>query len=251
MLKYQYAAVKCGVVFAFSIGGVVYQKYSINGVAMFGIIIEGSGLLALVVYYAALLHECSFQMSMQGGEHQDTDTLLATTVAANEDKVAFPIKREDSEVGSHEFERPSSPSESGEVRAFSNRRVTTMIDSANGNYGTSDLPPTWVNYLVCVSFGIEALTIGYNLSIGPIFILNQFQKGTGIIGLLFAVGAASGTVVAVGTTCTEVGRNLMLKIASPPFDLCFAMGGIAVGVLVAAVPNFGVHVCGLVFHVFQ
>jgi len=269
MFKYQYAAVMCGVVFAFSIGGVVYQKYSINGVAMFGIIIEGSGLLALVVY-AALLHERSWRMSMKGGEHRDTDTVMATTVAGNEDKVAVAIKHDiidskDIEVGV-EVNRPSSSSESKERDDFVDHPiqtketlpqtqmedtnvsncVTTMIDSANANYPTADLPATWVNYLVCVSFGIEALTIGYNLSIGPIFILNQFQKGTGVIGILFAVGAASGTVVAVGITCTEVGRNLMLKIASAPFDLCFAMGGIAVGVFVAAVPNFEVHVCGLV-----
>ena len=39
-LKYQYAFVMIGVVFALSIGGFVYQYYNINGMALFGIIIK-------------------------------------------------------------------------------------------------------------------------------------------------------------------------------------------------------------------
>ena len=118
--------------------------------------------------------------------------------------------------------------------------------SINRTYNTSDIPATWVNWLLCMTFGIEALTIGYNLSIGPIFILNQFNQGTGVIGLLFAVGGTAGAIAAIGVTCTEFGSNAMKKIASPPFDLCIAMFGIGVAVLVAATPSFPVHVIGLI-----
>lgn len=100
--------------------------------------------------------------------------------------------------------------------------------------------------MICLSFGIEALTIGFNLSVGPIFILQTFDKETGIIGVLFAVGAASGSFVAIGVTCTSFGNKLMRRIALPPFDICFAMCGIGVGVLVTAIPNFPGHVVGLV-----
>jgi len=103
-----------------------------------------------------------------------------------------------------------------------------------------------VNWLLCVSFGVEALTIGYNLSIGPIFILNEFDKDVSTIGLLFAIGVTFGSIASIGVTCTEAGQNLMYKIAASPFDLCFAMSGIVLGVFVAAVPNFSVHVIGLV-----
>lgn len=125
--------------------------------------------------------------------------------------------------------------------------LTRTVKESNATYDTNEnIAATWVNWIMCISFGVEALTIGYNLSIGPIFLLDEFNKETGIIGIMFAVGAASGTVAAVSVTCTEFGRNTLKKIASSPFDICFAMLGIGTGVLVAAIPVFGAHVTGVV-----
>jgi len=236
MLKYQYACVMIGVVVAFSVGGVVYQFHGINGVAIFGIIIEGSGLLSLIIYH----------IKVQMGDSLEDKAVKNDGI----DNVA------DSDVSLPNFSQDLSKKEN-QTNATSRRksiskrfslqdRLSDMLLTTNEEYSTADIPPTWVNWLLCMSFGIEALTIGYNLSIGPIFILNQFGKPVGTIGVLFAVGAASGSIAAIGATCTEAGRNLMYKIAASPFDICFAMGGIALGVLVAAVPNFVVHVIGLV-----
>ena len=55
-----------------------------------------------------------------------------------------------------------------------------------------------------------------------------------------------GSISAILVTCTSFGSNLLRKIALPPFDLCFAIGGIAVGVFVACIPSFAVHVIGLI-----
>ena len=85
-----------------------------------------------------------------------------------------------------------------------------------------------------------------NLSIGPIFMLEEFGKQTGIIGIMFSVGAASGAFAAIAVTCTSIGKATLRKIARSPFDVCFAMAGLATGVLVAAVPIFPSHVCGVV-----
>jgi len=129
----------------------------------------------------------------------------------------------------------------------STRSLTSLINEADANFSTDEtIPVTWINWVMCLSFGIEALTIGYNLSIGPIFMLDEFNKDTGIIGIMFAVGAASGTVAAIGVTCTSTGRKCLKKIADSPYDICFAMAGIGTGVLVAAVPNFPGHVIGLI-----
>ena len=49
-LKYQYAFVMIGVVFAFSLGGFAYEYYNIKGVALFGAVIEGLGLASLVLF---------------------------------------------------------------------------------------------------------------------------------------------------------------------------------------------------------
>lgn len=125
--------------------------------------------------------------------------------------------------------------------------ISSLLTSINAEYNTNeDICATWVNWLICMSFGVEAITIGYNLIIGPIFLLTQFEQDTGVIGVLFAVGHAFGTIVAIGATCTNIGSSAMKKIAMAPFDLCFAMFGIAIGVFVAAVPIFPVHVVGLI-----
>ena len=125
--------------------------------------------------------------------------------------------------------------------------LDSMIDEANRTYMRStNIPATWVNWLLCVTIGIEALAIGYNLSIGPIFLATQFNEGTGLIGVFFSIGSACGSIVAISFTCTSVGRKVMKYIAIPPFDLCFAFVGIATGVFVACVPHLAVHVVGLI-----
>jgi hypothetical protein len=303
MVKFQYAFVMIGVVFAFSIGGFVYQYHKINGVALFGIIIESLALLALFAFWcvgadsnaedAITEDKVTFPIKNLHGEDEDLERTAAPRTAAprtaaprtapavkTEDasKVTFaghegfptgdeefptgdedaaavktgdaitketsPVDEERQPLGSNK--EPSKQKKNLRASMFTNGRFSVLLDAANADYSTCDLPATWVNWLLCASFGIEALTIGYNLSIGPIFLLNEFNQDVGIIGILFAAGAASGSVAAIGVTCTEFGNNLMRRIASSPFDLCFAMGGIAVGVLVAAVPNFAVHVIGLI-----
>ena len=310
MLKFQYAFVMVGVVFAFSIGGFVYQYKKIAGVALFGIIIESLALLVLLVFWgitsgsskAAAGRECaegegeemkvapfpiknpdnskgdedeeSHLMSSFKDKQQQIESCSSSspstlkkvkfngrnvTSKKDEDaqdkmKISFIVdgasndKSKDEEDQDAQDSTRNSAKQPMTLRAYiiDNLKLSTLLETANANYSTCDLPATWVNWLLCASFGIEALTIGYNLSIGPIFLLNEFNKGTGIIGILFAVGAASGTVAAIGVTCTKFGNNLMRTIAASPFDLCFAMVGIAVGVFVAAVPNFVMHVIGLI-----
>ena len=220
MLKYQYASVMIGVVFAFSIGGFVYQKYKINGVAVYGIIVEGGELLALILFF---LLEKKHEQAKNTDATTEIEAASATTGTEKEEH-----QKRDLEEHAHVSFR------------------TSLAKTAHTTYATSDIGPTWINWLICLSFGIEALTIGFNLSVGPIFILQTFKKDTGIIGVLFAVGAASGSFVAIVVTCTSFGNKLMGRIALPPFDICFAMCGIGVGVLIAAIPNFPGHVVGLI-----
>lgn len=230
-LKAQYASVMLGVVFAFSVGGFVYQFRGINGVALFGAVVEFSALIAGALYL-----------------------LLA---------------RNKSDTSAERELRDGGRSNAEEDDAVVSKKLTTLMTDADARYVTdTSFPVTWINVTLCISFGIEALTIGYNLrcddclsitelmcpvltsriisSIGPIFMLEEFQKSTGIIGIMFAVGAASGTIAAIGVTCTSFGRAALQKIATSPFDVCFAMTGIATGVLVAAIPSFPVHVLGVV-----
>lgn len=295
MLKCQYASVMIGVVFAFSIGGFVYQYHKINGVAVFGIMIEGSALLVLFLYLClpdkvltvtgAGIGFDAQEKEAPGLDHlaknpateEGVKPLRLTGLTTSQQVQKFmtwkmtesqghrmqqkgnATTRDPSNSAGASWIGSATPSWVGSLSASkwidslaaskfvsSIPTLSMLVKTASASYSSRDLPATWVNWILCISFGIEALTIGYNLSIGPIFLLNEFNQGTGIIGVLFAVGAASGSIAAIGMTCTTFGIKLLKLIAASPFDVCFSMGGIAVGVLVAAVPNFVWHVIGLV-----
>lgn len=244
MLKYQYAAVMIGAVFAFSIGGFVYQEYKINGVAVYGIIMEGAGLLALLLFFA--LEKRMEQPPPEVDDHimdPEKTGVLPTMISRKKKEAETTTTTTEVVVGGG---GGSSIMECISEEKPADDSMFNLANTANTTYTTSDTQSTWINWLICASFGVEALTIGFNLSVGPIFILQTFGKDTGTIGILFAVGAASGSIVAIGVTCTSFGNKLMKRIAAPPFDICFAMCGIGVGVLVAAIPYFPGHVVGLI-----
>lgn len=271
MLKFQYASVMIGVVFAFSIGGIVYQRYSINGVALFGMIVEGFGLLACLAYFFFFKDPANIMKSVclahkeydkqknqvkidiikeKGNVKKDTSPQESpkNEQLRRQTKLDITINEGDEEnlSSAQELQNDSLVKENG-TKLDIDVTISSLLTSINAEYNTNeDICATWVNWLICMSFGVEAITIGYNLIIGPIFLLTQFEQDTGVIGVLFAVGHAFGTIVAIGATCTNIGSSAMKKIAMAPFDLCFAMFGIAIGVFVAAVPIFPVHVVGLI-----
>jgi len=52
-IKVQYASVGVGVTFAFGLGGVIYEEYDIDGVAVFGIVLSTLEMLSLLTYALA------------------------------------------------------------------------------------------------------------------------------------------------------------------------------------------------------
>ncbi len=327
-IKFQYAFVMIGVVVAFGLGGFIYENRGINGVALFGIILELSALLVLFAFWSlqytamnqdvkeetldfpiktsdgneAVKHmdliseeDKNVENSNEKDEEEGSNDMkisfikdedgkksnaagvegdaehIHTSVTFQEEsrsKVTF-LPQDENKISFLGGDMSSSPMKQGGAKhdqdgnsstrfshnsrlshfrrsVFSIFRLSSLLDAANANYSAAELPATWINWLLCATFGVEALTIGYTLGIGPIFLLNEFDQKTGVVGALFAIGGIFGTVAAIGITCTESGNNLMRKIASSPFDLCFAMGGIATGVLLATIPSLIPHAIGLI-----
>ena len=127
-----------------------------------------------------------------------------------------------------------------------NKTLDELIKNINKNHHTSKLPATWVNWLLCLTFGIQALTIGFAYGIGPIYLKTEFGTETGEIGLLFSLGTMFGSISAIFFTCTKSGNKLLRSVIQSPFDLCFAMVGTAIGAVVVCVPSFAVSSLGFV-----
>ena len=119
-------------------------------------------------------------------------------------------------------------------------------------FGVSDAPANYVNLLLAVSIGVEALTIGYHLSLSPLFLTEEFQREPSTIGVLFALGSAGGaffaTLLTVSSTTTTRFRRLLWEyggIQQQSTLTVLLLLGVALGVSLAAVPVFGVHVAGI------
>jgi ABC-type Mn2+/Zn2+ transport system permease subunit len=117
-----------------------------------------------------------------------------------------------------------------------------MVDLfSDSGFGANSL-----SYLLCITIGMEAITIGYNLAISPLYITEQFDVNSSTtVGLMLASGAALGTIISSFVTLTEIGKRLMNSYLPSPTNLIVSMGAIAVSVLIAAVPLFYIHIIGL------
>jgi hypothetical protein len=88
-----------------------------------------------------------------------------------------------------------------------------------------------LGYILCITFRIEAITIGFNLAISPIFITEQFGKDTVVIGIM---------LVARGWCWIWNSREYLNNLNQSRKN---SHGKIPV--LLASVPSFPVHVIGL------
>ena len=224
-IKVQYASVMVGVTFAFGCGGVIYESHGIDGVAAFGTVIMALQVAALLAFLAAERCLPAALASSSVVEHVLDDGVHATIF--------------DEEAAAHAAHCTVASDDADGLHTPG--RSTALIDS----FAASGLPASFLNYVIALSIGTEAITIGYNLSIGPIFILSEFNQPVSTIGILFAVGAASGTLAAMSATMTPLGQRLMHAHMPMPYNVYVSMAGIGVAALVAAVPSFGVHVAGL------
>lgn len=163
-----------GVTFAFLLGGIVYDAYGIDGIAIFGIIMSACELLSLVVY---LLLDTFYPD--EKSPNIDNDNASSPSTSSTDD-----CKK------NSDIESPADDLQ------FSEHEVKQALDS----FSTSAIGASYINYVFLITFGVESITIGYNLAISPVFILEEFDKSATIIGITLAAGAAAGIYSSVSTS---------------------------------------------------
>jgi len=224
-LKLQYAAVMVGVTFAFGLGGFVYDFFGIMGVATFGIIMSTGELLSLGMFI--------YQEMMETDE-EDSDPKISNVRSILDNVEAAKTTRQ---------EDPSTDglSSLGPDAEAEDDPITVALDS----FSASGMGANYLSYALCFTFGMEAITIGYNLAVSPVLITEVFEQNTTVIGALLASGAAFGTIVTISIAFSKQGNAMMEKSFPSPLNFLVAMVGISVAVLVAAIPVFPIHIVGL------
>ena len=275
-MKLQYAAVCIGVTFAFAFGGVVYQFAGIKGIAVFGTLAALMELLSLSAFvilekdsnrtydYTTDKDGCDSKDHTSSNE-TDTEKHGDSTSYSHEDPFVLPTSLlprngrnliayasddevsdyEPSEAGDDESQISASEEdktkyEAAEPPSMTEEELKKMVD----RFSSSGASPNYITYVLCFTFGMEAITIGYNLAVSPIYITEQFGRSTGVIGIMLAAGAAFGTLVSISMTLSKRGKRFMDRLLPDPNGFLFGMSGISVAVLLAAVPIFPVHLMG-------
>lgn len=215
-----------GVTFAFLLGGVVYDAYGIDGIAIFGIIMSVCELLSLVVY---LLLDTLYP---------DAPSLDEKSSSVHNDDASSPSTSSTDDYVCKESSDIESPADDLQ---FSEHEIKQALDS----FSTSAIGANYINYIFLLTFGVESITIGYNLAISPVFILEEFDKSATIIGITLAAGAAAGTFFSVYVTLSKKGESFLKSYFPSPYDLFAALAGISISVLVAAIPFFPVYFVGI------
>ncbi len=229
MLFFVCTQVMFGVTFAFLLGGVVYDAYGIDGIAIFGIIMSVCELLSLVVYLLLDILHADAPSSDEKSPNVDNDNASSHSASSTD--------YECKESSDSDIESPADDIQ------FSEHEVKQALDS----FSTSAIGANYINYILLITFGVESITIGYNLAISPVFILEEFDKSTTIIGITLAAGAATGTFFSVFVTLSKKGESFLKSYFTSPNDLFAALAGISISVLIAAIPFFPVYIVGLLF----
>ena len=223
-MQLQYASVMVGVTVAFYAGGAIYQHYGVDGIAIFGMVFAGCELAALTLFLF----------------------LEPRTPPAGTDFENVNCSIRD-EAGSRVLRKMSACSDIGEmaevVLQANERDVAAVVNLFNASGASAN----YINYILCMTFAMESITIGYNLAISPVYILEQFGKDTASIGLIFGFGAMAGTMLTFFLSFTQYGEKFMAKYLPTPLNIYVAFVGISLSVFMAAVPVFPVHVAGMIF----
>jgi hypothetical protein len=126
-LKGQYAAVMVGVAFAFGLGGFIYQRFGIDGVAIFGVAMSVFELLSLLAYFLLELKPLADE-----SVKKTTDDCTNSSESSQEDDVG--------------------------KSTFSVRKGDEMVAALDFFLG-SDMGANYLNYILCITFGMESITI--------------------------------------------------------------------------------------------
>jgi hypothetical protein len=230
-MQIQYAAVLIGVTMAFYAGGAIYQQYGVQGIAYFGLV------LAVCEMASLLLFLCLKRKSELVPKNKEDDTVCEIDEDESNNKFKD-VNLDEDQIESFEEDEEQVI---GEERS-KQQDVDTVLDKFN----KSGVSANYITYIIAFTFAVESVTIGFNLAISPVYIMDQFEQDTKFIGLIFGFGALAGTLMTLGISFTSSGSAFMKKYIPSPIDIYVAFVGIALSVFCAAVPNFPIHITGII-----
>jgi hypothetical protein len=102
-------------------------------------------------------------------------------------------------------------------------------------FSEQEIEPNWVNFMVGGTMGFVAIAIGFMLSIGPLFIITQFNQSSTFVGILLAASSGVSAIYAVITSklnkgCQKKYNSITYKNPYNFVGLYFGIGISVVGI---------------------
>jgi len=227
-IKLQYVSIIMGVLLAFLGGGIIYENHGILGTSIMGTILMTCELWA-----------CIHTFYIQYTNKQVIDLLPKEGVEEH--------KEEGGDGHAHGGDKPTTALQ----RKLTTITLANIPESEHEKHGQQfvkefihfseqKVPPNWVSYLITLTLGLEAITIGYALSIGPLYIITQFGKSSSFVGALFAISQAvsAGYVLVVGNLSKSWQKKFNKYTYAAPWNFIFFYFGIGVSALGISLTGF-------------
>ncbi|CAE8631092.1 unnamed protein product [Polarella glacialis] len=195
--KQQYCIVNLGAAVAF-LGGLVFNKFALRGVAIVGAC-DALIVIVLLVLYIKLDETVKTRMGRARADSSDhveaIDPIKATD--SMQAKIVDSMKADDSMKSTDSIKVLIVDSIKADVSmkaTDSTKARTGREHSPNLHEGEVPKKVPWIGWLIALTFGFEAASIGVLLSIGPLFWFDNFELDVFYIGLLMSLGEFVGFV---------------------------------------------------------
>jgi hypothetical protein len=274
-LRLQYAFNVAGTAFGFLVTAMLYSFISVHAAAGYGIGLEAAELLCTFSYlYLAryvpeshpsnaykpkteMLEDKGHGTPLQLNKRQNRPALSSlrqqvTFKELNEADVQMDIKLngmdEDetrmalASIASCEVNFPGIMRK-GSALGRMLSQVPKERDDHSSSHKTKTVTP-WINYLIAITFAIQALMIGSILSTGPILIYLIYGLPLQNVGYIFAGGETIGTVALMFLVSSE-NQKAVRKFFPGPFNMIIIIGSLGALALLLAVNDIRLTIAAL------
>jgi len=208
----QSATIGVAVIIGFFFGGIAFDKFGVDGIAVAGIIALGIELASLL-YYLLTCSEGDIKNQSR------SDKVLEATLPEEEKNSEFTFSRVLTSLQKEEL----------------SAELTGMYSTTEGIVANS------FTLLISAIFSIESIACGYLFSIGPMFIKNTFGVDEESIGIIFSCASLFGSIGTI-ISISPKGRAFQKTHLRSPYNLYILVVVVTCSVLGCLVPIFSVHV---------
>jgi len=216
----QSATLGVAVIIGFYFGGMGYDKFGVDGIAVAGITALGLEITSLL-YYVLTCNETDTKNQIRSDKGLEA-TIPKEEITEKETGIKVSAIRE----------------------SLQNEKLSDDLFGMFSN--TEGIVANSFTLLISAIFSMESIACGYLFSIGPIFMKTTFTVEEKSIGTIFSCASLLGSIVTI-LAISPKGRAFQKKHLRSPYSLYVLIVIITCSAFGCLIPNLSVHVMSVIF----